>query len=52
LFTPASVACADSSTAASSSNTVLYSSSLAGMGLAAFSVAKKGSMSADFMRRV
>ncbi|MNV46038.1 hypothetical protein D3C71_1378530 [compost metagenome] len=49
LFTPTSVAWADSSTAASSSNGVVYSSSVLGMGLAAFKVAKKGSMSDVFM---
>jgi hypothetical protein len=35
LFTPTSVAWADSSTAASSSNTLVYSSSVLGCGLAA-----------------
>src|SRR5262247_3807440 len=49
LLTPASVACADSSTAASNSKTLLYSSSLAGWGLAAFRMAKKGSMSDVFI---
>ena len=48
LLTPTSVACADSSTAVSSSNTVVYSSSVAGCGLAARKVAKNGSMSARF----
>ncbi len=50
LFTPTSVACADSSTAASSSKGVLYSSSVSGSGLAACRVAKKGSIAAFFHR--
>ena len=49
LFTPTSVAWADSSTAASNSNTVVYSNSVLGSGLAAFKVAKKGSICAVFM---
>ena len=49
LFTPTSVACADSSTAASSSNGVVNSSSVVGSGLAARSVAKKGSIDSFFM---
>ena len=49
LFTPTSVAWADSSTAASNSNTVVYSSSVLGSGLAARRVAKKGSMWAVFI---
>ncbi len=49
LFTPTSVAWADNSTAASSSKTVVYSSSVLGWGLAAFSAAKKGSICAVFM---
>ena len=48
LFTPTSVACAESSTAASSSNTLVYSSSVFGCGLAAASVAKRGAISAVF----
>ncbi len=43
LLTPTSVDCADSSTATSSSNGVVNSSSLVGVGLAARRVAKKGS---------
>ena len=50
LFTPTSVACADSSTAAINSNGVVYSSSVSGVGLAACNVAKKSAMSAFFMR--
>ena len=49
LLTPTSVACADSSTAASNSKTLVYSSSVFGSGLAAFSVAKKGSISESFI---
>ena len=49
LLTPTSVACADSSTAASSSKTLVYSNSLAGCGLPDFKVAKKGSISAAFI---
>lgn len=49
LFTLTSVACADSSTATSNSNTLVYSSSVTGVGLAAFSVAKNDAMSLDFM---
>ena len=49
LFTPTSVACADSSTAASSSKGVPYSSSVSGVGLAACKVAKKGTMFSFFM---
>ena len=44
LFTPTSVACALSNTAASSSNTLVYSSSVTGIGLAARRVAKKSSI--------
>ena len=51
LFTPTSVAWADSSTAANSSKTLVYSSSEVGCGLAAFSTAKNGAMWADFMTR-
>jgi hypothetical protein len=50
LLTLTSVACADSSTAASSSNTLVYSSSVCGCGLAAASVAKKASMSSGLHR--
>ncbi len=49
LFTPTSVAWAESSTADSSSNTLVYSSSVWGEGLAALSVAKKGSMLVVFI---
>ncbi|EWS63415.1 hypothetical protein Y695_03351 [Hydrogenophaga sp. T4] len=49
LFTPTSVAWAESSTAASSSNTLVYSSSVTGCGLAAWRVEKKASMAAGFM---
>ena len=49
LLTPTSVACADSSTAASNSNTLVYSSSVWGCGLAALSVAKNAAMSAAFI---
>ena len=49
LFTLTSVAWADSSTAASNSKTLVYSSSVTGFGLAALRVAKKGSMAASFM---
>ena len=49
LFTPTSVAWADSKTAASSSNTLVYSNSVLGMGLAAWSVAKKDSICSGFI---
>jgi hypothetical protein len=51
VFTLTSVACALSSTAANSSNTLVYSSSVTGIGLAAFRVAKNGAMSSFFMPR-
>src|SRR5262245_30057679 len=51
LLTPTSVACADSSTAVSSSNTLVYASSEVGLGLACLRVAKKASMSCAFMGR-
>ncbi|MOA33531.1 hypothetical protein D3C78_1548310 [compost metagenome] len=49
LLTPTSVAWADSSTAVSSSNTLVYSSSVLGRGLAALRVAKKGTICAVCM---
>jgi hypothetical protein len=49
LFTPTSVAWALSKTAVSSSNTLVYSNSVLGWGLAAFKVAKKGSIWFFFM---
>ena len=49
LFTPTSVACADSKTAANNSNTLVYSNSVLGCGLAALRVAKKGSMDSLFI---
>src|SRR3954468_6203762 len=50
LFPPTSVAWAESSTAASNSKGVVNSSSVVGSGLAALSVAKKGSMSCFLIR--
>ena len=50
LFTPTSVAWADSSTAASSSKWLEYSSSVFGCGLAACKMAKKALMSDFFIR--
>src|SRR5659263_761937 len=49
LFTLTSVACAESSTATSSSNALVYSNSVTGRGFAAFKVAKNGSMLSFFM---
>jgi hypothetical protein len=49
LLTLTSVAWADSSTAVSSSNTLLYLSSVCGCGLAAARVAKKCSIALAFM---
>ena len=49
LLTLTSVAWADSSTAASNSNTELYSNSVTGSGLAALSVAKNFSIAAGVM---
>ncbi len=49
LLTPTSVACALSNTDANNSNTLLYSSSVTGAGLAACNVEKNPSMAAGFI---